>query len=149
MNTLQVTPSAAPEILEEQLGNLPHLQLRRLFVAVARILRVPEPETQTAPSVQNQPHPFEGKYVICRCYGAGVHAGWFVAQKGTEVFLRDSRRLFDWSGPGVALSGVAQGGLKSGLRIDVVNPELQLHDVIETIPCTVKATESISKYVSA
>lgn len=89
-------------------------------------------------------HPFVGRYVICRCYAAGVHAGELVSQSGDQVVLRNSRRLWSWTAKeGVALSGVAQHGIKAG-KIDVVNPEIALTGVIETIPCSTKAQESIN-----
>ena len=89
------------------------------------------------------PHPMVGKYVICRCYSAGVHAGVLVSQTGDEAILRDSRRLWSWVAKGgVALSGLSQYGLKSG-KIDTLLPEIALTGVIETIPTTRGAEESI------
>lgn len=96
------------------------------------------------PSAVN--HPFVGKYVICRCYAAGVHAGILISQDGENALLKDSRRLWSWTAKdGVALSGVAQHGIKDG-KIDVVNPEIFLTGVCETIPCSQKAEESINGY---
>lgn len=91
-------------------------------------------------------HPFVGKYVICRCYSAGVHAGELVSQSGDQVVLKNSRRLWSWAANGgVALSGLAMTGLKSG-KIDVILPELALTGVIETIPCSKTAEASINEY---
>ena len=90
-----------------------------------------------------QQHPFVGKYVVCRCYSAGVHAGYLVSQRGDEVVLRDSRRLWSWkTRGGIALSGLAVHGLEAG-KIDTVLPEIALTGVIETIPCSDSARESI------
>jgi len=102
----------------------------------------------TTPVAVNSPHPFVGKYVVCRCYGSGVHAGTLVSLSGQEAILQDSRRLWTWSSKetAVALSGVAQTGLKSGCKIDVVNPLIAITDVIEVIPCSSLATESIKNY---
>ena len=89
------------------------------------------------------PHPFVGKYCICRCTGAGVHAGTLVSVNGDTVILRNSRRLWQWQArDGVALSGVAQTGLAGG-KIDTSNPEIQLMGVCEIIPCSDAARESI------
>ena len=89
------------------------------------------------------PHPFVGRYVICRCTGAGVHAGTLVSVNGDTAILRDSRRLWQWQArDGVALSGVAQTGLAGG-KIDTSNPEIQLMGVCEIIPCSDAARESI------
>lgn len=95
---------------------------------------------------QNQPHPFVGKYVICRCYAAGVHAGYLVSQDGDNAVLRDSRRLWQWTANnGIALSGLSQHGLKSG-KLDTLLPEIALTGVCETIPCSEEAMVSISEY---
>ena len=89
------------------------------------------------------PHPFVGKYCICRCSAAGVHAGEVVSVSGDTVILRNSRRLWSWQArDGVALSGVAQNGLAGG-KIDTVNPEIWLSGVCEIIPCSAKARGSI------
>lgn len=94
-----------------------------------------------------QASPFVGRYVLCRCYSAGVHAGELVSQDGDVAVLKNSRRLWSWKAKkGVALSGVAQHGLQSGCNIDVVNPEIMLTGVIETIPCSAAAHESINEY---
>jgi hypothetical protein len=94
-----------------------------------------------------QPHPFIGKYVIARCYAAGVHAGTVVSVDGENVILKDSRRLWSWKAKdGVALSGVAQTGVQSGCKIDVVNPEIALTGVCELIPTSTSAMESIRDF---
>ena len=102
--------------------------------------------THSAPP--NTPHPFVGKYVIARCYSAGVHAGEVVSVDGENVILKDSRRLWSWKAKdGVALSGVAQNGLKSEGKVDTLNPEIALTGVCELIPCSVKARESIDGFI--
>lgn len=91
-------------------------------------------------------HPFVGRYVLCRCYSAGVHAGTLVSQDGENVLLKDSRRLWSWTAKdGIALSGVAQHGIKDG-KLDTVNPEIFLTGVCETIPCSQTAEDSINDY---
>lgn len=100
----------------------------------------------TAPSAGS--HPFVGKYVIARCYAAGVHAGEVVSVDGENVLLKNSRRLWSWKAKdGIALSGVAQHGLKKdGGKIDVINPEIYLTGVCELIPVTDAAKDSIHGY---
>lgn len=89
-------------------------------------------------------HPFVGQYVIARCYAAGVHAGFVVSVNGDNVILKDSTRLWSWKAKdGIALSGVAQHGIKSDSKLDVVNPRIYLTGVCELIPCSEKAKESI------
>jgi hypothetical protein len=97
-------------------------------------------------SVVNVGHPFVGKYVIARCYSAGVHAGEVVSVDGENVVLKDSRRLWKWQAKdGIALSGVAQNGLRAAdSKIDVVNPVIYLTGVCELIPTTETARESIN-----
>lgn len=96
-------------------------------------------------AVAKEPHPFVGKYVICRCYGAGVHSGTLVSMSGSDVILKESRRLWSWRAKdGIALSGVAQNGMAEGQKIDTTNPLIALTDVIECIPATDKARESIN-----
>lgn len=99
------------------------------------------------PQQSDKPHPFVGKYVIARCYSAGVHAGEVVSVDGENVILKDSRRLWSWKAKdGVALSGVAQNGLKSEGKVDTLNPEIALMGVCELIPCSVKSRESIDGF---
>ena len=88
-------------------------------------------------------HPFVGRYVICRCYAAGVHAGELVALVGDQAVLKKSRRLWSWKAKaGVALSGLSQHGLEAG-KVDTLVPEIALTGVIETIPCSDAARETI------
>jgi hypothetical protein len=90
-------------------------------------------------------HPFVGRYVICRCKSAGVHAGTLVSADGASVLLNDSRRLWRWvSNGGIALSGLSQHGLKaSKSKTDTMVPEIALEGVIEIIPCSEAAARSI------
>jgi hypothetical protein len=93
-------------------------------------------------STPKQCHPFIGKFVICRCYSAGVHAGILQKVDDDNVILINSRRLWSWKGTGVALSGVAQGAFIEG-KIDTLLPEIYLTGVIEIIPCSDIARDSI------
>lgn len=102
-----------------------------------------------AVSDANAPHPFVGKYVICRCSAAGVHAGVLESVNGDWVILRDSRRLWSWKAKtGIALSGVAQHGITTGSKVDVPNPQIALTGVCEIIPCSDDARSSIHEYKS-
>jgi hypothetical protein len=84
-----------------------------------------------------------GKFCIIRTYSSGVHAGIVIAIQDKKVLLKDSYRLWSWKGTGVALSGVANGRLASGQKVDTCNPELYLSEMIECIPCTQESQESI------
>lgn len=99
------------------------------------------------PQQTDKTHPYIGKYVIARCYSAGVHAGTVVSVDGETCLLADSRRLWSWKAKdGVALSGVAQTGVQSGCKIDVANPEIYLTGICELIPCSDAAKESINGF---
>ncbi len=112
--------------------------LKELAPLVARLQT--ETTTQTL-------HPFVGKYVVCRCYSAGVHTGELVALDGDRAILHNSRRLYYWkANEGIALSGVAQYGIASESKVDVVNPKIALTGVIEIIPCTEVARDSIKRH---
>ena len=50
-------------------------------------------ELQSLQYVGQGDDPMIGKYCICRCYSAGVHAGVVVTQVGDVVQLAQSRRL--------------------------------------------------------
>jgi hypothetical protein len=116
-------------------------ELSAMFGAQAN----PQP---SANSGYNIASPLVGKYVIARCYSAGVHAGIVESVDGENVMLRDSRRLWSWKAQdGIALSGVAQHGVKSdNCKIDVINPLIYLTGVCELIPTTEKAKDSIHGY---
>jgi hypothetical protein len=103
--------------------------------------------SQVTQPQSNNPHPFVGKYVIARCYAAGVHAGEVVSADGENVILKNSRRMWSWEAKkGVSLSGVAQNGLKSVSKVDTLNPEIALTGVCELIPCSLEARESIDGF---
>jgi hypothetical protein len=102
--------------------------------------------TQSPLQAIAQPHPLIGKFVIARCYAAGVHAGTVKSVDGENVVLANSRRLWSWKAKdGIALSGVAQFGVKSDSKIDVTNPLIYLTGVCELIPTTEASKESISE----
>lgn len=90
-------------------------------------------------------HPMVGKHVILRCYSAGVHAGVLVSQDGDQAVLSGARRLWYWkANDGIALSGVAKYGLHKDSKVDASLNEIALTGVIETIPTTKAAEESIN-----
>ncbi len=91
-----------------------------------------------------QSHPMIGKKVIIRTYSAGVHFGELAQKSGTEVILKNSRRLWLWkAAKSISLSAVANYGLNcDGSKITPVVEEIWL-DAIEIIPCSKEAIESI------
>lgn len=105
---------------------------------------LPPPAPVALETFAATPHPFVGKFVICRCSAAGVHAGELVALDGDKAILKDSRRLWYWKAKsGLALSGVAQHGVANESKVDALNPEIALTGVCEVIPCMEAARDSI------
>ncbi len=119
-----------------EIENLTLKQIREIAALVNGAVQQP---------AQRTAHPFIGKYVIARCYAAGVHAGFVESVDGQNVLLRDSTRLWAWKAKdGIALSGVAQHGIqRSECKLDSVNPLVYLADVCELIPCSKAAEESL------
>lgn len=84
------------------------------------------------------------RYVIIRTYSAGVHFGKLVAKDGKEVKLRESRRIWFWSGA-ASLSQLANEGVKNPdkCKFSVTISEIILTEAIEIIPCTEEAIKNI------
>ena len=87
----------------------------------------------------------DGRPVIVRARDAGVHFGKLVAYDGRTVWLEDSRRLWSWTAnQGVALSGVAQYGIKADKsKIDTLVPSIVILDACEIIDASPDAAKSI------
>jgi hypothetical protein len=87
---------------------------------------------------------FIGKKVIIRADRAGVFYGTLAAKEGTEVELKDCRRLWYWDGAAsiseIALFGVTK---PQGCKFSVTVPQIIITGVIEIIPCTNEAVENI------
>ena len=80
------------------------------------------------------------KPVIIRTYSAGAHFGYLVKRDGKEVTLKNSRRIFSWSGA-LSLSEIASHGLdikksKVASRVNIV-----LTEAIEIIDCSPEAVK--------
>jgi hypothetical protein len=85
-------------------------------------------------------------YVILRCTAAGVHAGELVSYTENSAILRNSRRIWNWTGSARCLSDLSQFGLAApeSCRFGVLIPE----DAIiagwcEILPVTHEARKSI------
>jgi len=85
-----------------------------------------------------------GKKVIIRADRAGVFYGTLVAKEGTEVELKDCRRIWYWDGAAsiseLALSGVTK---PRECKFSVVVAQIIVTGIIEIIPCEATAIESI------
>ncbi|MBB3808786.1 DUF6948 domain-containing protein [Pseudochelatococcus contaminans] len=89
--------------------------------------------------------PLIGQHVVIRTYSAGVHFGTLIAKDGTNVLLRDARRLYRWSGA-FTLSEVATKGVGTeSTRIAAEIPFIELTQAIEIIPTTEVARATFAK----
>ena len=86
------------------------------------------------------------KFVICRGYYCGVHAGYLKEHDGNHCVLINSRRLWSWKAKeGISLSAVAKHGVDSSCKFPNALDEIWLGDVYEVIPCTESAMKTIMK----
>lgn len=86
-----------------------------------------------------------GKICMVRTYSAGVFAGELATQSGKECLLKNARRIWYWSGA-ASLSQLALDGTNDpeNCKFPDAVPEVLLTEVIEIIPMSVKAIESIA-----
>lgn len=84
------------------------------------------------------------KYYIVRGDRSGVFAGEIEERNGKEVKMRNVRRLWYWDGA-CSISELAVNGTArpDNCKFTITVDEIQLIDVIEIIPCTQKAENSI------
>lgn len=87
---------------------------------------------------------FLNKKVIVRGTNSGVFFGTLAAKEGTEVELHNCRRIWYWEGA-ASISQLATDGTvnPNECKFTVMVDEIIITDVIEIIPCTDKAIESI------
>ena len=85
------------------------------------------------------------KYIV-RADRAGVFFGEIESRTGSEVTMRNVRRIWRWEGAN-SLSQLAVDGTSMGNRckFSVEVESMTILGVIEIIPCTTKATKSISE----
>jgi hypothetical protein len=84
------------------------------------------------------------QYSIIRCQGAGVFMAQVISRKGTEAVLKDSRRLWYWSGA-ASLSQLAVEGTKKPeeCKFPIAMPDQEVTGVLEVIAVTDAAKKSI------
>lgn len=87
-----------------------------------------------------------GKKVLIRGNRSGVEFGELVSQNGSEVTLKNARRIWYWDGA-ASLSQLAKDGTSnpSSCKFTVSIDSITILDTIEIIPCTVKAIKSIEE----
>jgi hypothetical protein len=85
------------------------------------------------------------KAVIIRSYAAGVHFGYLKSENytsaGKVVTLVNTRRIHTWNGA-CSLSQIALDGIGGG-NVSVALPEIEVVNVIETIPLSEKAKTNL------
>lgn len=87
-----------------------------------------------------------GKKVLIRGNRSGVEFGELVSQNGSEVTLKNARRIWYWDGA-ASLSQLAKDGTSnpSNCKFTVFVDSITILDTIEIIPCTIKAIKSIEE----
>lgn len=88
----------------------------------------------------------KSKYSIVRCQGAGVFMAQVISRSkdGTCAKLKDSRRLWYWSGAASLSQLAVEGTKKPGdCKFPIAMPEQEVTGVIEIIPVSVAAKASI------
>ena len=84
------------------------------------------------------------EYCIVRTYSAGVFAGYLKSREGKEGVVLNARRLYYWDGA-ASLSQLAMEGVSKpeNCKFPCEVNEVTLTEIIEIIPCTQKAYDSI------
>ncbi len=84
------------------------------------------------------------KWYIIRCDRAGVFFAHIKERRGSEADLTDARRLWYWDGA-ASISQLALEGVKkpNSCNFTVTVPEMTVLGVVEVIPCSDEAVESI------
>ena len=101
------------------------------------------PQNRAAPKRDGMP------YVIARCTGAGVHAGYLESRDSEGVVvLRDARRIWYWKGA-ATLSELAVSGAKHPMECKIAlavdRHELRLGDVCELIHTQAKGAKMLQE----
>ena len=118
------------------------IDINDLTIGQARQLAAQFGQMQPAPAIAGS-SPFIGDYVLIRTKFAGVHIGWLVAKDGTNVLLKDARRIWKWAGA-FTLSEIATAGpAKKDTRISCIVPMIELTQAIEIIPISEAARKTL------
>ena len=86
-----------------------------------------------------------GKTCIVRTYSAGVFLGTIAERNGKEAVLTNARRIWYWDGA-ASLSQLALDGTSKpkNCKFPAAVPQVLLTEVIEIIPASEKAINSIA-----
>jgi len=92
---------------------------------------------------------YNNEYVIIRSDRAGIFAGNIESRNGQEVILKNARRLWYWDGACSISQLAVDGTLRpKDCKFTVTVEEIEIFGVIEIIPCTEKAEQSIKKVIN-
>lgn len=84
------------------------------------------------------------KFII-RCKGAGVFFGEIISREGDTMTLGNVRQLWYWSGAASLMQLAKEGVSHPGsCKFTVTLDSIEVFNVIEVLPCTEKAVESIN-----
>lgn len=84
------------------------------------------------------------KFII-RCKGAGVFFGEIISREGDTMTLGNVRQLWYWSGAASLMQLAKEGVSRPGsCKFTVTLDSIEVFNVIEVLPCTEKAVESIN-----
>ncbi len=85
-----------------------------------------------------------GKEVIVRADKAGVFFGTLIAKDGSEVELKDARKLYYWSGAN-SVEDLAVKGVKNpnDCQFTITVDTIIINSYIQILPCTEEASISI------
>ena len=85
------------------------------------------------------------KKVIVRANGAGVFFGELKEKNGNEVTMCNVRKIHYWDGAAAGEQLAVDGTSKpEECRFTVVVEEMTITNVLQIIPCTEKAIESLT-----
>ena len=86
----------------------------------------------------------DSNYVIVRSSSSGVHAGYLVRSDGSQVVLKNARRIWYWEGA-ASLSQLAMEGttMPETCKFPCEVDSIMINDVSEIINCTGAAKKSI------
>ena len=85
-----------------------------------------------------------GQKVIVRTYAAGVWFGVLSEKSGSEVILKNARRMWRWqAAESISLSAVALHGINQSKSKIVEAVPLQWLEAIEITPCSEVAVKSL------
>jgi len=88
---------------------------------------------------------FIGIYCLIRSKDAGVFAGTLIEVEGGNARIQNARRLWKWKGAS-SLSELSQKGVlhPESCMFPCEVPEILVLGIIEVIPCSTKAIDSIA-----